>query len=112
VRCTLNKLGGGKGLIICPLSVRQEFVEDAKNILGWDENSLPRFIRRDSEIASEGIYLTNYESVRDGRLDPTLFQVASLDEASVLRGLGGTKTFREFMKLFTGDAGPMQVRRG
>lgn len=112
VRCTLNKLGGGKGLIICPLSVRQEFVEDAKNILGWDENSLPRFIRRDSEIASEGIYLTNYESVRDGRLDPTLFQIASLDEASVLRGLGGTKTFREFMKLFTGDAGPMQVRRG
>lgn len=112
VRCTLSKLGGGKGLIICPLSVRQEFVEDAKNILGWDEESLPRFIRRNSEIASEGIYLTNYESVRDGRLDPTLFQVASLDEASVLRGLGGTKTFREFMKLFTGDAGPMQVRRG
>ena len=35
VRCTLSKLGGGCGLIVCPLSVRQEFVEDAKNILKW-----------------------------------------------------------------------------
>lgn len=112
VRCTLNKIGHGSGLIVCPLSVRQEFVEDAKNILGWDNNQLPKFIRRANEISGEGIYLTNYESIRDGKLDPNLFQVASLDEASVLRGLGGTKTFREFMKLFTGDAGPMQVRRG
>lgn len=59
----------------------------------------------------DGIYLTNYESIRDGKLDPELFVVASLDEASVLRGLGGSKTFREFMRLFTGDGGPMQVRR-
>jgi hypothetical protein len=38
--------------------------------------------------------------VRDGKLDPALFSAASLDEASVLRGFGGTKTFREFMRLF------------
>lgn len=112
VRCTLSKLGGGCGLIVCPLSVRQEFVEDARNILKWNDEQLPRFIRRAEEMQGDGIYLTNYESIRDGRLDPMLFQVASLDEASVLRGLGGTKTFREFMRLFTGDAGPMQVRRG
>lgn len=112
VRCTLSKLGSGCGLIVCPLSVRQEFVEDAKNILKWEDSDLPRFIRRAEEMQGDGIYLTNYESIRDGRLDPMLFQVASLDEASVLRGLGGTKTFREFMRLFTGDAGPMQVRRG
>ncbi len=112
VRCTLDKIGSGSGLIVCPLSVRQEFVEDAKNILGWDAGKLPRFIRKPDEMSGDGIYLTNYESIRDGRLDPTLFEVASLDEASVLRGLGGTKTFREFMKLFTGDAGPMQQRRG
>lgn len=112
VRCTLAKLGCGSGLIVCPLSVRQEFVEDAKNILKWEKEQLPRFIRRAEEMQGDGIYLTNYESIRDGKLDPMLFQVASLDEASVLRGLGGTKTFREFMRLFTGDAGPMQVRRG
>lgn len=109
VRLTLSKVGHGAGLIVCPLSVRQEFVEDAKNILGWDNP--PKFIRCPEEMDSDGIYLTNYESIRDGKLDPELFVVASLDEASVLRGLGGSKTFREFMRLFTGDGGPMQVRR-
>lgn len=110
VRCILNIIGTGSGLIVCPLSVRQEFVEDAKNILGW--KTLPKFIRRESEMNGDGIYLTNYESIRDGKLNPNLFKVASLDEASVLRGLGGSKTFREFMKLFTGDAGPLGDRRG
>ena len=88
VRCTLSKLGGGCGLIVCPLSVRQEFVEDARNILKWNDEQLPRFIRRAEEMQGDGIYLTNYESIRDGRLDPMLFQVASLDEASVLRSSG------------------------
>jgi DNA modification methylase len=110
VRCILEKIGSGSGIIVCPLSVRQEFVEDSKNILGWGVP--PKFIRRANEMDGDGIYLTNYESIRDGKLDPNLFQVASLDEASVLRGLGGSKTFREFMKLFTGDAGPMGDRRG
>ena len=118
VRCTLAKMGGGKGLIVCPLNIRQEFVEDAKNILKWGTLGTfgtmatpPQFIRRNCEMTGDGIYLTNYESIRDGRLDPREFDVASLDEASVLRGLGGSKTFREFMRLFTGDAGPMGQRR-
>jgi hypothetical protein len=110
VRCTIEKAGGGKGLIICPLNVKQEFQQDAVNILKWDKP--PKFIRRIEEATEEGIYLTNYETIRDGKMDPSSFVVASLDEASVLRGLGGTKTFREFMRLFTGDAGPMQCRRG
>lgn len=108
-RCTLLHTGG-RGLIICPLGVRQEFVRDAINILGWAE--APKFIRRIEEAGETGIYLTNYESVRDGKLDPRLFNVVCLDEASVLRGFGGTKTFREFMRLFTGDAGPLGDRRG
>ncbi|KAB2860394.1 MAG: site-specific DNA-methyltransferase, partial [Bauldia sp.] len=33
---------------------------------------------------------------------PMLFSAASLDEASCLRGFGGTKTFREFMRRFDG----------
>lgn len=101
---------GGRGLIICPLGVRQEFIKDSKNILGWE--TPPKFIRRIEEAEDTGIYITNYETVRDGKLDPRLFEVASLDEASILRGFGGSKTFREFMRLFTGDAGPLGDRRG
>ena len=92
---------GGRGLIVVPLGVRQEFRRDAVERLGWPE--APRFIRRIEEAAGTGVYLTNYETVRDGKLDPREFQAASLDEASVLRGFGGTKTFREFMALFAGD---------
>lgn len=109
VRCTLLKTGG-RGLIICPLGVRQEFRKDAVNILGWNE--APKFIRNISEAQETGIYLTNYETVRDGKLDPRQFNAVSLDEASILRGFGGSKTFREFMRLFTGDGGPMGNRKG
>lgn len=90
----------GRGLIVCPLGVRAEFVRDAA-MLGTPV----RFIRRIEEADETGIYLTNYETIRDGKIDPQAFVVASLDEASVLRGFGGTKTFREFMRLFAGDAG-------
>jgi DNA modification methylase len=92
---------GGRGLIVVPLGVRQEFMRDAVERLGWAEP--PKFIRRLDEAGPTGVYLTNYETVRDGKLDPREFQAASLDEASVLRGFGGTKTFREFMALFAGD---------
>jgi hypothetical protein len=109
VRCTLLKTGG-RGLIIAPLGVRQEFKRDAITILGWDAS--PKFIRRIEEAEATGIYITNYETIRDGKMDPRLFNVASLDEASVLRGFGGSKTFREFMRLFTGDGGPLGDRRG
>jgi hypothetical protein len=109
VRCILLHTGG-RGLIIAPLGVRQEFKNDAINILGWKQG--PKFIRSIEEAEETGIYITNYETVRDGKLDPRLFQVASLDEAAILRGFGGSKTFREFMRLFTGDGGPNGNRRG
>lgn len=85
----------GRGLIVAPLGVRQEFKRDAA-MLGIDI----RFVRRLEECDETGLYLTNYETVRDGKLDPGAFMATSLDEASVLRGFGGTKTFREFMRLF------------
>lgn len=84
---------GGAGLIVMPLGVRQEFKRDAKT-LGTDVE----FIRRNDEVTHPGIYLTNYESIRDGRLDPSLFQVISLDEASCLRSYG-SKTFWSFLEL-------------
>jgi hypothetical protein len=110
---------GGRGLIVCPLGVRQEFARDAVEVLGWPVP--PRFIRRieeadqwqeplpagvrDHTAGTGAIYLTNYETVRDGKLDPRGFTVLSLDEAGVLRGFGGTKTFREMMRLYEGTAG-------
>lgn len=109
VRLVLAKKGG-RGLIVCPLGVRQEFIRDALNILGWDNP--PKFIRSIDEADETGIYLTNYETIREGKLDPRLFTVVSLDEASILRGSGGSKTFREFMAYLTGDAGPNGDRRG
>jgi DNA modification methylase len=109
VRMVLEQTGG-RGLIVIPLGVRQEFRRDAVQLLGWKEP--PKFIRRIEEAEATGIYLTNYETIRDGKMDPTEFAVASLDESSVLRGFGGSKTFREFMRLFTDDAGPAAKMRG
>lgn len=88
---------GGRGLLVIPLGVRQEFRRDAA-MLGLEIT----FIRSVLEAGADGLYMTNYETVRDGKIDPHHFTVASLDEASCLRGLGGSKTFREFMRLFHG----------
>lgn len=85
---------GGPTLIICPLGVRQEFVRDA-HLIGTEA----RFIRTAADIDGPGIYLTNYETVRDGKLDPNLFDAVSLDEASVLRSFG-SKTYQTFLSLF------------
>lgn len=99
LRLILEKSGGGQALIVCPLGVRQEFKRDAA-MLGIPVH----FIRRNEEASGDGIYLTNYESVREGKLDPRVFKAISLDEAAILRGFGGTKTFRELMKLFEGTS--------
>lgn len=85
---------GGSQLIIAPLGVRQEFRADAAKLgMGL------AFIRRDEEISGPGLYLTNYESVRDGRLHVDQFNAASLDEASVLRSFGSL-TYQTFLTLF------------
>jgi len=86
---------GGKFLIVAPLGVRQEFKRDAEK-LGIDIT----FARRFEECRGDGIFLTNYETIRDSKMDPRRFTGCSLDEAAILRGFGGTKTFREFMRVF------------
>jgi len=114
---------GGKGLIVAPLGVRREFMADVKTLAtgehpnitdaqraelrAWQEGRPERvpslkFIRTIDGTADGFLYIANYETVRDGKLDPRAFTVTSLDEASCLRGFGGTKTFREFMRLFDG----------
>lgn len=86
------------GLIVAPLGVRREFLADAAK-LGIQLH----FVRSDAEIDRIGdecgLYLTNYESVRDGKINVSRFAAASLDEASVLRSYG-SKTFQEFLPLF------------
>lgn len=86
---------GGMGLIVHPLGVRQEFRRDAA-MLG---QPIPRFVQRASELDGPGLYMTNYETIRDGKLDPNLFAATSLDEASVLRSYG-SKTYQTFLPLF------------
>ncbi|RVL05119.1 DNA methylase N-4 [Sinorhizobium meliloti] len=86
----------GRGLIVLPLGVRQEFRRDGE-MLGVDI----KFIRRIEEAGETGLYMTNYETVRDGKLDPNDFTAVSLDEASVLRSYG-SKTYQTFLSLFDG----------
>jgi DNA modification methylase len=86
------------GLIVAPLGVRREFIADAAKL-----GISIRFVRSDVEIEASGdaggLFLTNYESVRDGKITVSRFRVCSLDEASVLRSYG-SKTFQEFLPLF------------
>ena len=91
---------GGKALIICPLGVKQEFVHDAVQILGYEK---PEYIKTMNEVyeSKSEILITNYERVRDGNIDVTYFTVTSLDEAAVLRSFG-SKTYQEFLKKFNG----------
>lgn len=92
---------GGNGLIVLPLGVRQEFKRDAVELLGYEE---PKYIRsmQDIDFGKDGkVYITNYERVRDGDIDPKQFSAASLDEASVLRSFG-SKTYQTFLEKFKG----------
>lgn len=93
----IQQLAGGPVLICLPLGVRQEFRRDGA-MLGVEF----KFIRSPDEMEDGQVfYLTNYESIRDGKLDPALFTAVSLDEASVLRSFG-SKTYQTFLGLFGG----------
>src|SRR5690606_25279881 len=90
----------GLRLQVLPLGVRQEFFREARERFQGDFAVDLRFIRSDSEIGDERtIYLTNYESVREGKVTPSLFRATSLDEAAILRSFG-SKTYQEFLPAF------------
>lgn len=89
---------GGSALIVLPLGVRQEFKHDAVEILGMEE---PKYITRMSEADADGVYMTNYERVRDGDVEPKQFSACVLDEAAVLRSFG-SKTYQTFLPKFKG----------
>ena len=94
LRLVQNRAGGNV-LVCAPLGVRQEFRRDGL-MLGVEF----KFIRSADEMDDQHtFYLTNYESIRDGKLDPNIFCAVSLDEASVLRSYG-SKTYQTFLDLF------------
>lgn len=89
---------GGRALIVLPLGVKQEFTQDAVDVLGYDA---PVYCRSMEEVEScdSSIVLTNYERVRDCDIRPDYFVATSLDEASVLRSFG-SKTYQTFLDKF------------
>jgi DNA modification methylase len=73
-------------LICCPLAVAGEFKRDNKKLgTGYDIT----YISDTDNIEGYGpqIYITNYERVRKGDIDPSKFCGVSFDEASILRNL-------------------------
>ena len=91
---------GGRLLIVCPLGVKQEFMRDAKDLLGMEP---PVYVRNMAEVRAAGgwLMITNYERVRDGDITPQDFAGTALDEAAVLRSFG-SKTYQTFLDKFRG----------
>lgn len=91
---------GGRLLIVCPLGVKQEFMRDAKDLLGMEP---PVYVRNMAEVSTAGgwLMITNYERVRDGDITPQDFAGTALDEAAVLRSFG-SKTYQTFLDKFRG----------
>ncbi len=102
IQCELARLihlqTGKKFMVICPLGVKHQFVNEDGPILGvnW------QYCTSDDDIKNSQtpFIITNYERVRDGNITPALHDFAgvSLDEGSVLRSLG-SKTYQVFIDL-------------
>ena len=90
---------GGRALIVCPLGVQQEFAHDAQ-MIGLQVHRI-RTTDEAQALPAGSIAITNYEPVRDGKLDPNVFTAVSLDEAAILRSFG-SKTYQTFLSLFDG----------
>ncbi|PVH27030.1 DNA methyltransferase [Sphingobacterium corticibacter] len=77
----------GKPFLICmPLAVVGEFRRDNEFL----ETGYPVHYITDTDeanVAEMAVYLTNYERIRKGDIDPSVFGGVSFDEASILRNL-------------------------
>lgn len=95
----LIKLTGKPFLIVCPLGVSGEFKRDNHKLEG-DVFDIDYITDTENfENANVQIYLTNYERVRKGDINPELFCGVSFDEASILRNLQ-TETTNYVLKHF------------
>ncbi|MGO1303230.1 MAG: DNA methyltransferase [Sphingomonas parapaucimobilis] len=87
------------GLIVGPLGCRSDMIADAAQLAVE-----LRFVRDMDQLwaaYAEGVrmFLTNFETVREGKLDVSVFSFASIDEAAALRDYG-SETFQTFLPLF------------
>lgn len=73
---------GSRALIIAPLAVCAQTAREAATI---DIDAV--YARNDAEAAGPGIWITNYERVKD--FDPSGFDAVVLDEASILKQSDG-----------------------
>lgn len=83
-------------LIGIPLGVKQEFEDDAKNLFGIEV----KYVKHQTEITGPGIYLSNYERIRNGNFDTALFGGVSFDEGDAIRNLD-TETTNYIMNNFS-----------
>jgi DNA modification methylase len=85
-------------LICCPLAVAAEFKRDNRKMRTGIEM---KYITDTDDIENYEpiIYITNYERVRKGDIDPSKFGGVSFDEASILRNLQ-TETTNYVLKYF------------
>lgn len=98
-------------LIVCPLGVVGEFKRDNSKLQTGFEIE---YITDTNEIENyeNKIYVTNYERVRKGDIDPSKFSGVSFDEASILRNLKTETTnyvlehFRKVSYRFVATATP------
>lgn len=85
---------GDTSLIVTPLAVAQQTVEEAA-VIHVDA----RYVRHADEIDGPGLYITNYEMV--DRFGPDVFDAVALDEASILKQSDG-KTRTRLIEHFAG----------
>jgi DNA modification methylase len=96
-----NVTGEVLGLIVGPLGCRSDLIADAALI-----GVKVQFVRDMDQVWAavadpDGarIFLTNFETVRDGKIEVGVFAAASIDEAAALRDYG-SETFQTFLPLF------------
>lgn len=87
------RLTGERTLILAPLAVARQTVNEAK-LIGLEV----RYVRSSAEVVGDGkLYITNYEML--DHFDPDLFGAVVLDESSILKNLTG-KIRNQLVKMF------------
>ena len=81
-----------RSLIIAPLSVARQTIREAVK-LGIEV----KYVRHQSEVTDNGIYITNYEMIDEFTADG--FDAVVLDESSILKSIDG-KTRRKLIDMF------------
>ena len=85
-------------LIVCPLGVSGEFKRDNQKLQTGLDITYITDTDEPGDLKNQ-FYLTNYERIRKGDINPDLFCGVSFDEASILRNLQ-TETTNMVLKYF------------